>query len=130
MSIALLTLIGNLGRDPEMSYTPDGMAVTKFSLAVSKGKGEKETTTWFNCTAFRQSAETLSTYLKKGSQVCIVGELVQRSYTTKDGRPGTSLDVTVDKFTFIGGKVGDESGAKSGFAGNANSPLGDIDEPF
>jgi single-strand DNA-binding protein len=53
MSLAQIILIGNTGRDPEMSYTPNGVAVTKFSLAVSRKQADKEITTWYNCSAWR-----------------------------------------------------------------------------
>lgn len=136
MAFAEVILIGNVGRDPEMSYTPDGTAVTKFSLAVGKKrkvKGEtQETTTWYNITAFRAAAETLNTYVKKGSQLFVQGELDARPYTTRDGKNAISLDVIVDKFSFIGSKREESSGAgaSSGFSGNDDA-LGDLDEhPF
>ena len=63
MSFAQITLIGHVGRDPELTYTPEGVAVTRFSLAVSKkeGKEGKERTTWFNCTATGASAALATT---------------------------------------------------------------------
>jgi len=135
MSFAQIQLIGNLGRDPEMNYTPDGTAVCKFSIAVSKtGKtkdGDKtENTTWYNVVAWRGLAEMLSTHLKKGQQVFVQGELNVRQYTTKDGRNGTSLDVTVEKFQFLGRR---EEQAASSASGNEapNDPLGELDDhPF
>ena len=135
MAFSQVTLIGNLGRDPEMSYTPDGTAVTKFSLAISKKrkvKGEtEEATTWYNCTAFRSAAETLNTYVKKGSQLFVQGELDARQYTTRDGKQGTSLDVIVDKFSFIGSKREEGSAGASGSGFSGNDALGDLDEhPF
>lgn len=102
--MAQMTLIGNLGRDPEMSHTQAGVAVTKFSVAVSTRKGDKETTTWYNCTAFRGLAETLNMHLKKGQQVFIQGEFSPREYTGRDNQTHTSLDVVIDKFQFLGGK--------------------------
>src|SRR5436190_22243552 len=117
MSMAQIQLIGNLGRDPEMNYTPDGTAVCKFSIAVSKvtgrGQDRRETTTWYNVVAWRNLAEMLSTHLIKGQQVLVQGDLNVRQYTTKDGRDGTSLDVTVEKFQFIRKK---EESAKSSVA--------------
>ncbi len=98
-------LIGNLGRDPEMNYNPDGLAITKFSLAVSTGKGDKETTTWYAVTAFRQLAETIGKYARKGQQVFVEGALLPRQYTSKDGRNAVSLDVTCDVFQFLGTKA-------------------------
>src|ERR1700692_3188450 len=93
-----IMLIGNLGRDPEMNYTPSGVAVTKFSLAVSRNikasTGEKrEETEWFNIVAWRQLAETCNTYLRKGSKVYIEGRLSQRKYTDKNNVERTSLEV-------------------------------------
>jgi single-strand DNA-binding protein len=104
MAMAYLALIGNLGRDPEMSYTSTGIAVTKFSLAVSQKRGEKEETAWYNCVAWRGLAETLNQHLRKGQQVYVAGEFFPRSYTTKDGRSGMVLEITVEKFQFLGGK--------------------------
>ena len=66
--MAQLSIIGNLGRDPEMSYTPDGTATVKFSVAVTRKTKDKESTTWFNCVAFRKQAETINPYVKKGQQ--------------------------------------------------------------
>jgi len=128
MGMAQLTLIGNLGRDPEMSYTPTGVAMTKFSLAVSTRKGDKETTTWYNCIAFRGLAETLNTHLKKGEHVFIQGEFSPREYTGRDTQTHMSLDVVVETFQFLGGKApGSGSSAPSG----ESDPRGEGEEhPF
>jgi len=127
MSMAQIQLIGNLGRDPEMNYTPDGTAVCKFSIAVSKKTKDAESTTWYNVVAWRGLAEMLSTHLKKGQQVFIQGPLDVRQYTTKDGKNGTSLDVTVEKFQFIGKR---EENAAPAESTNAD-PLGELDDhPF
>src|SRR6266536_330784 len=83
MGMAQLSIIGNLGRDPEMSYTPDGTAIVKFSVAVTRKTKDKESTTWFNCVAFRKQAETLNTYVRKGQQVYIQGEFVPREYNDR-----------------------------------------------
>jgi single-strand DNA-binding protein len=132
MSMAQVQLIGNLGRDPELSYTPDGTALCKFSIAVSKstkGANKAETTTWYNVTAWRNLAEMLGSSLHKGQQVFVQGDLTARQYTTKDGRNGTSLDVTCERFQFLGRKEDNASVT----AGNTNldDPLGDLEEhPF
>jgi single-strand DNA-binding protein len=128
MSFAQIQLLGNCGRDPEMNYTPDGTAVCKFSIAVSRKVKGTEETTWYNCVAWRNLAEMLSTHLKKGNMVFVQGDLNARQYTTKDGRSGTSLDVTVDKFQFAGGKR-DESSSTP--ATHNDDSLRDLDEhPF
>ena len=128
MSFAQIQLLGNLGRDPEISYTPDGIAVTKFSIAVSKKVKGNEETTWYNCVAFRNLAEMLNNHLKKGQMVFVQGDLNVRQYTTKDGRSGTSLDATVDKFQFAGGAKKEDNALTP----NSNDdPLGAFeDHPF
>ena len=127
MSLAQITLIGNTGRDPEMSYTPNGVAVTKFSLAVSRKQGEKETTVWYNCSAWRALAEMLNNNLKKGQQVFVQGDLFPREYTTRDGQTRTSLDVTVNVFQFLGSKQQREGGS----APDSTEALEDLEEhPF
>jgi single-strand DNA-binding protein len=135
MSFAQVQLLGNTGRDPEMSYSPNGDAVTKFSIAVTRKTKEKEVTTWFNCIAFRNQAETINHYVHKGDMVFVQGTLDVRQYTTKDGRNGTALDVLVDKFAFAGGKKGTGTGATitplHGDEGLPDDPLGDLeDHPF
>lgn len=107
--LSQVQLIGNVGKDPEMTYTPNGVAVTKFSLAVNKKRGENEETTWFNIIAWRGLAETLNEHVEKGQQLFVQGELVIRAYTTKDGRAGTSVEVIVDKFSFVGKKTSNGS---------------------
>jgi len=133
-----ITLIGNLGRDPEMNYTPNGVAVTKFSLAVNRitksstGEKEKETE-WFNIVAWRQLAEICNNYLHKGDKVYIDGRLQQRKYTDKNGVERTAIDVIASDMEMLSPKPA-QSGSSSDFlAGNADDsdPLGDLeDHPF
>jgi len=132
-----IMLIGNLGRDPEMNYTPSGVAVTKFSLAVSRNikasTGEKrEETEWFNIVAWRQLAETCNTYLRKGSKVYIEGRLTQRKYTDKNGVERTAIDVVANEMEMLSPKS--QSSSSEGFlAGSSDDvdPLGDLeDHPF
>jgi single-strand DNA-binding protein len=133
-----IMLIGNLGRDPEMNYTPSGVAVTKFSLAVSRtyktSSGEKrEETEWFNIIAWRQLAETCNTYLRKGSKIYIDGRLTQRKYTDKNGVERTAIEVTANDMEMLSPKS-QSSGSSEGFlAGSSDDvdPLGDLeDHPF
>ena len=92
-----ITLIGNLGRDPEMRYTPSGVAVTSFSVAVSRrwtGQDgqQQEKTVWFRVTAWRKLAETASQYLTKGSKVLIVGTIEEpQAYIDQEGQPRASI---------------------------------------
>ncbi len=130
-----IILIGRLGRDPEMSYTPNGLAVTKFSVAVSRYSksptGERqEDTDWYNVTAFRQLAETCNTYLKKGSKVYVEGRISQRKYTDRNGAERISLDVTLSEMENLTPKDSQGAGVSSGFGGSDDA-LGDLDEhPF
>ena len=133
-----ITLIGNLGRDPEMNYTPSGVAVTKFSLAVNRitksstGEKEKETE-WFNIVAWRQLAEICNNYLHKGDKVYIEGRLQQRKYTDKNGIERWMTEVIATDMEMLSPKPA-QSGSSSDFlAGNADDsdPLGDLeDHPF
>jgi single-strand DNA-binding protein len=133
-----IMLIGNLGKDPEMNYTPSGVALTKFSLAVNRvtksSTGEKqEETDWFNIIVWRQLAEVCNTYLHKGSKVYIEGRLQQRKYTDKNGIERWMVEVIVNDMEMLTPKSA-QSGSSSEFlAGNAgdSDPLGDLeDHPF
>jgi len=104
-----IMLIGNLGRDPELSVTSDGTPVTKFSLAVNRTtktqSGEKkEETEWFNIVTWRQLAETCERYLHKGSKVYIEGRLTQRKYTDKNGLERTAVEVIANDVQFLSPK--------------------------
>ena len=91
-------LIGNLKRDPELSETPSGIALCRFSIAVnrnySSSDGERQTD-FFNITVWRTQAENCGRYLKKGSKVAIVGSLQNRSYEDKDGNKRTVTDIVL-----------------------------------
>jgi single-strand DNA-binding protein len=120
-----ITLIGNLGQDPEMRYTPGGDPVTSFSLATSrtwlKDGVKQEKTIWFRITAWRKLAETSAQYLSKGRQVMIVGELEDaRPWTDKDGNNRASLEVTAQTIKFLGQK-GDTPGTVAAAAVPANT---------
>lgn len=113
-----IILIGNLGSDPEMRYTPSGVPVTSFSLAVNrKWTGQdgqpQEKTTWFRVTAWRKLAETTSQYLTKGSKALVVGELEEaRTYTDRNGNTQVSIEITAQNVRFLSGRG--EGGAPAG----------------
>ena len=116
-----ITLIGNLGTDPEMRYTPSGVPVASFSLAVNKTwtgqDGQRQDkTTWFRITTWRKQAEIVSQYLTKGRRVMVVGEVEEaRAYADRDGNQRASLEVTAQIVKFLGnrGEDGDMGGAMS-----------------
>jgi single-strand DNA-binding protein len=97
-----LILIGHIGADPELRYTPENIPVCNFRLAVNKRwaaqDGEKkEKTTWFRVTAWRKQAENANQYLTKGRLVMVVGELDEaRVYTNKAGEPTAALEMTAN----------------------------------
>ena len=97
-------LIGNLTRDPELSETPSGVAVCKFSLAVSRdytnAEGNRDTD-FFNITVWRGRAENCGKYLKKGNKVAIVGSLQTRSYEDKDGIKRNVVDIIASEVEFL-----------------------------
>ena len=114
-----ITLVGNLGRDPEMRYTPSGVPVASFSVATSRRyqaqDGQwQEKTVWFRVTAWRKTAETVSQYLTKGSKVLIIGEVEEpRTWVDKDGNTQASLEVTAQTIRFLSGR-GDNAGGGGG----------------
>ena len=102
-----IIVIGHLGRDPEMKYTPNGQAVTSFSVASSRkyttSAGEqREETEWFNCSVFGKLADTCNQYLSKGKQVYVEGRLSSRTYQTQGGDTRHSLDINVTDVQFLG----------------------------
>jgi single-strand DNA-binding protein len=131
-----IMLIGNLGRDPEMNYTQNGTALTKFSLAVSRSyktsSGEKrDETEWFNIVAWDKLAETCNQYLHKGNKVYIEGRLTQRKYTDKEGNQRTAVDVIASDMEMLTPKS-TQAGSSEFLAGDSDAdPLGDLEEhPF
>ena len=97
-------LIGNLTRDPELSETPSGVAVCRFSIAVSRdyanSDGTRETD-FFNITVWRGRAENCGKYLKKGNKVAVVGSLQTRSYEDKDGIKRNVTDIVASEVEFL-----------------------------
>lgn len=110
-------VIGNVGKDPEFRYTPQGIAVADFSVAVSKktGKGEdrKEKTTWFKVTVWRERAETVSQYVKKGMKIMVIGEVEARAYIDKNNQPQATLELTANDFKFLDSKRDDDQGGEA-----------------
>lgn len=105
-------LIGHLGKDPELSYTNNGMAIAKFSLATTEGRKNSEgnwedSTEWHNIVMFGKTAENAGQYLKKGSQVYLEGRISTRKYE-KDGQTRYFTDILVNTMLLLGRK-GDSS---------------------
>jgi len=84
-SLNKVTIIGNVGKEPEMKFTPSGKPVTSFSVAVNDKYGDKETTEWFNVVAWQKQAEACNQYLSKGSLVYVEGRLQTKSWDSDNG---------------------------------------------
>jgi single-strand DNA-binding protein len=138
-SVNKVILVGNLGRDAELRYTPSGAAVAKFSLATTERWNDKsgspqERTEWHNIDLWGKQAETLSEYLRKGKQVYVEGRLQTDEYTDKEGNKRKSTRVRCDRVVLLGGGSRSERGESMGVpapaAPESSEPLTDDDIPF
>jgi single-strand DNA-binding protein len=106
MSFNKIIVVGNLGRDPEMRYTPQGTAVCSFSIASNERRKDRaglqqDVTTWFRVTVWGKQAETVSKYLSKGRSVYVEGRLHAGEWTDKEGKPRYSLEINATDVQFI-----------------------------
>ena len=106
MSFNKIILVGNLGKDPELRYTPQGDAVCSFTMATNERKKDKSgemqnIATWFRVTLWRHQAETAAKYLAKGRQVYIEGRLRIEEWTDRDNNTRQSLEVTATDMQFL-----------------------------
>jgi len=137
-----ITIVGYLGRDPELRYTPDGTPVCDFSVATTERRKDRagepqDITTWFRVTVWRRQAELAGQYLAKGKQVYVEGRLIQKEYQDRDGNTRFNLEVTASDIQFIGSRgeegpptVRDESSAKPRTQEAAAAPVTEDDIPF
>ena len=148
-----ITVVGYLGRDPELRYTPDGTPVCNFSVATTERRKDRtgemqEITTWFRVNLWRRQAEVANQYLSKGKMVYVEGRLSQSEYQDREGQTRTSLEINATDLQFLGRKGDDEgeprsarpAGASrggpaepSGSSGPApghSGPISDDDIPF
>jgi len=120
----VVALIGRLGADPEIRYTPSGVPLASFRIAVNEywtdQNGErKEKTHWFSCVAWKGLAETIEKYLSKGSQVGISGSLQQRTWQNEMGETRSTVEIVVRNLTMLDNKRREEA-----------PPIDDSDIPF
>ncbi|MGB8507171.1 MAG: single-stranded DNA-binding protein [Pyrinomonadaceae bacterium] len=149
MSFNKIIIVGNLGRDPELRYTPQGTAVCAFTMATNERRKDKsgeqqDITTWFRVTVWGRQAETVSKYLTKGRSVYVEGRLHVEEWTDKEGKPRHTLEVNASDVQFIdgggdrgGGGGGDregipvrssDQGASRGGGGRDAAPAGEMDD--
>lgn len=117
MSFNKIIIVGNLGRDPEVKFTPQGQQVCEFSVATSEKRknsnGEQtEETTWFRVTFWGRQAEIAAQYLAKGRQAYIEGRLRAREWTDKEGKTRTSLEVFGSELRLLGSRSDSNSNSK------------------
>ena len=101
-----ITIVGNLGRDPELRYTPQGTAVCQFSVATNERRRDKsgeqqDITTWFRVTAWGKQAENVSKYLSKGRRVYVEGRLHMEEWTDREGKTRQTLEVNASDVQFL-----------------------------
>ncbi len=143
-----ITLVGNLGRDPEMRYTASGVPVTNFSVATTQAwtgsDGQRqEKTVWFRVTAWQRLAETCNQYLAKGRRVLVVGEMEEPNiWTDQGGNTRADLQLTARTVRFLNsreeaeamGRGGGQHGSPPGPTGDGSGPsqevAGEEDIPF
>jgi len=118
MSFNKVIIVGNLGRDPELRYTPQGTAVCNFSMATTEKRRDKsgeyqDVTTWFRVTLWDKKAEVAAKYLQKGKPVYIEGRLKIDEWTDRDGNNRFTIDVTATDMQFIGSASDRDGGYSS-----------------
>lgn len=136
MSYQRIIIAGNLGRDPEMRYTPTGQAVTNFSVATNRqyttSNGEKiKETVWFRVSAWGRQAEIVNQFLKTGSSVLVEGRLTPdkntggpRIWQRQDGSSAASYEITAERVVFLPGRGDGASGGAEAVQGAPAEPEG------
>jgi single-strand DNA-binding protein len=134
MAFAKAMIIGNLGRDPEMRYTPSGRPVTEFSVAVSHRSRDAQTgawaddgTDWYRVTVWGDRAERTAEQFRKGNKVFVEGRFRTREYEARDGQKRISLEISADNVISLEARVRDEDGGSfaapsGGFSGVPGVP--------
>ena len=144
MSYQNTTIVGNVGRDAELKYTQQAVALLKFSVAVNKtikvGNEKRQTTTWFNVTLWRDRAEALADYIKAGMQVLVTGEVSISPYIDKAGKAAASLELTANDVKLLTSKTemdrrndegeADEPVHVNGKASGKRAPVTEEEIPF
>lgn len=105
-------LIGNICKDPEISETNSGVAVCRFSIAVNRRRASEDAeqqTDFFNVTAWRGLADTISRFCKKGNKIAVTGQIQIRTYEDREGAKRTSVDIIAEEVEFLSPKSNDEA---------------------
>ena len=131
-SVNKVILVGNLGKDPEVRFTPSGRAVAKFSIATTESwmdqeSGRQERTEWHNIVVWGKQAESCGQYLAKGRQVFIEGAIRSRSYDDKEGNKRYITEIIAQRVQFLGSGSGGSRGASTE-GGGGGAAGGNFDE--
>jgi single stranded DNA-binding protein (ssb) len=129
-SIANITVLGNLTRNPEAGQMPDGTPTSRFGIAVNSKVKKEETVTYFRVNFIGKLADVANQYLAKGRQVLVVGALHQENFTKSDGTPGNSLEIRGNVLQLIGAKPESAEPQAKAAAAGATPDLKDEDIPF
>jgi len=113
-SLNRVEIIGNVGKEAEMRFTPSGKPVTSFSVAVNSKYGENESTEWFNIVTWNKLAETCNQYITKGQQVFVEGRLQTRSWEGQDGEKKYRTEVIANRVLFLGQRKQGETTEETG----------------
>lgn len=131
MSVNKVILVGNLGKDPDLRYTPSGAAVATFSIATTerykdRDGNRQEKTEWHNIVAWRQLAEICGKFLHKGKQVYIEGKIQTRSYDDRDGNKRYITEIVADQMQMLGGRDDQSGGGQQsgGYGGGQQQSYG------
>lgn len=98
---AQATLVGHLGRDPELKSLPSGEQICTFNIATTRKRKTGDITTWWKCTVWGKQSETITRYFKKGDPILVTGEPFHTEWTDKEGTKRVTLEMNVAQFTFI-----------------------------
>lgn len=108
LNINKVILGGRIVQDLELKQTPQGVSVTTFSIAVNR-RGKDAQTDFINCQAWRQAAETICKYFKKGSSICVIGSIQTRSWTDQQNNKRTATEVVADEVYFVDSKADNQA---------------------
>ena len=103
-SVNKVILVGNIGKDPEIRYMPNGNPVTNLSIATSRKKDGQEYTQWHRCVAYEKNADLIGKYAKKGKQIYIEGEIRYGKFTNKDGVEQHTTDIVIHQVQLLGSR--------------------------
>lgn len=123
-----ITIVGHLGRDPELRQTPNGIAVCNFSVATTEKRKDQETTTWFRVTVWDKAAENAAKYLTKGALVYVEGRARLNEYTDREGNHRSVIEVNATEVNYLLRKEGSSESPKAESA--QHSTISDSDIPF